>query len=158
MAKGRKKKPTKLKEMQGTTRKCRLIENEMQVELVSEIPKAPVWLSKIGKEEWNKVTNQLYNLEMLHEVDLKLIESYCNEISLYIECEMELRKNGRVDNFTNTNGDLLRSQSKPLVKIKNDALANSLRLATLFGLTPVARASIAAPVLNNNTQINNYFD
>ena len=106
----------------------------------------------------NKVTNQLFNLDMLHIVDLKLIESYCNEISLYIECEMELRKNGRVDNFTNTNGDLLRSQSKPLVKIKNDALANSLRLATLFGLTPVARASISAPVTNNNTQINNYFD
>ena len=158
MAKGRKKKPTKLKEMQGTTRKCRLIENEMEVDLVSKIPKAPSWLSKIGKEEWNKVTNQLYNLEMLHEVDLKLIESYCNEISLYIECEMELRKNGRVDNFTNTNGDLLRSQSKPLVKMKNDALNNSLKLAAQFGLTPVARASIAAPVLNNNTQINNYFD
>ena len=158
MAKGRKKKPTKLKKMQGTTRKCRLIENEMEVDLVSKIPKAPSWLSKIGKEEWNKVTTQLYNLEMLHIVDLRLIESYCNEISLYIECEMELRKNGRVDNFTNTNGDLLRSQSKPLVKIKNDALANSLRLATLFGLTPVARASISAPVTNNNTQINNYFD
>ena len=158
MAKGRKKKPTKLKEMQGTTRKCRLIENEMEVDLVSKIPKAPTWLSEIGKEEWNKVTTQLYNLEMLHIVDLRLIESYCNEISLYIECEMELRKNGRVDNFTNTNGDLLRSQSKPLVKIKNDALANSLRLATLFGLTPVARASISAPTTTNNTQINNYFD
>ena len=158
MGKGRKKKPTKLKEMQGTTRNCRLVENEMVVDLVTKLPEAPSWLSKIGKEEWNKVTNQLFNLDMLHIVDLKLIESYCNEISLYIECEMELRKNGRIDNFTNSNGDLLRSQSKPLVKIKNDALANSLKLATLFGVTPVARASISAPVTNLNTQINNYFD
>ena len=158
MGKGRKKKPTKLKEMQGTTRNCRLVENEMVVDLVTKLPEAPSWLSKIGKEEWNKITNQLFNLDMLHIVDLKLIESYCNEISLYIECEMELRKNGRIDNFTNSNGDLLRSQSKPLVKIKNDALANSLKLATLFGLTPVARASISAPVTNLNTQINNYFD
>ena len=39
---------------------------------------------------------------MLHEVDLRLIEAYCNEISIYIECEMELRENGRVDNFTNS--------------------------------------------------------
>ena len=39
---------------------------------------------------------------MLHRVDLRLVEAYCNEIALYIECEMELRKNGRVDNFKNT--------------------------------------------------------
>ena len=158
MGKGRKKLPSKIKEMQGTDVPCRTIENEMQVDLVSKIPKAPSWLSVIGKQEWLKVTKQLFHLEMLHEVDLKLIEAYVNEISLYIECEMELRENGRVDNFTNTNGDLLRSQSKPLVKIKNDALNNSLKLAAQFGLTPVARASISAPTTNNNTQINNYFD
>ena len=95
---------------------------------------------------------------MLHEVDLRLIEAYCNEISIYIECEMELRENGRIDNFTNSNGDLIRSQAKPFVKMKNDALNNSLKLATQFGLTPVARASISTPTVNNNTQINNYFD
>ena len=158
MGKGRKKTPTKIKEMQGNTRKCRLIENEMEVDLVSELPKAPSWLSKIGKEEWNKVTNQLYNLEMLHEVDLRLVEAYANEISLYLECEMKLRKENRIDEFQSSEGTVLRRQASPLVKMKNDALNNSLKLAAQFGLTPVARASIAAPVLNNNTQINNYFD
>ena len=158
MGKGRKKIPSKLKKMQGTERNCRVIENEMQVDLVKEIPDPPKWLSEIGKEEWIKVTNQLYHLEMLHLVDLKLIESYANEMSLYIESEIELRKSGRVDYFTNTNGDLLRSQAKPLVKIKNDALNNALRLAVQFGLTPTARASISVPITTNNTQINNYFD
>jgi phage terminase small subunit len=71
---------------------------------------------------------------------------------------MELRKNGRIDNFKNTNGDLVRSQAKPLVKIKNDALSNAMRLATQFGITPVARTNISAPTISNNTQINNYFD
>ena len=158
MAKGRKKTPTKIKEMQGTTRKCRLIENEMEVDLVSELPKAPSWLSKIGKEEWNKVTNQLYNLEMLYSVDLSLVCAYCNEMSLYLECEMKLRKENRIDEFQSSEGTVLRRQASPLVKMKNDALNNSLKLAAQFGLTPVARASIAAPVTNNNTQINNYFD
>ena len=95
---------------------------------------------------------------MLYSVDLKLIEAYCNEISLYIECEMKLRKENRIDEFKNSQGDLLRSQASPLIKMKNDALANSLKLASQFGLTPVARASISAPIMNNNTQINNYFD
>ena len=80
-------------------------------------------------------------------------------MSLYIESELELRQNGRIDNFKNSNGDLVRSQAKPLVKVKNDALANALKLAVQFGLTPVARTNISAPATtNNNTQINNYFE
>jgi len=158
MGKGRKKIPSKLKQMQGTERNCRVIENEMQVDIVKEIPESPEWLSEIGKNEWKKVTTQLYNLEMLHAVDLKLIEAYCNEIALYIECEMQLRKENRIDEFKSSQGDLLRRQASPLIKMKNDALNNSLKLAAQFGLTPVARASISTPITNNNTQINNYFD
>lgn len=158
MGKGRKKLPTAMKEMQGTLEKSRVVENEMQVDLVSQLPEAPELLSTIGVEEWYKVTTQLFNLKMLHHIDLRLIESYCNEMALYIECESELRKNGRVDIFKNTNGDIIRSQAKPYVKMKNDALNNALKLAAQFGLTPVARANISAPVTTNNTQINNYFD
>ena len=158
MAKGRKKTPTKLKTMAGTLRSDRIVENEMQVDLCNHLPTAPQWLSEIGKEEWNKITNQLFNLEMLHSVDLKMIEAYCNEMSLYIECEMKLREVGRVDEFFNGEGDVVRRQAKPLMKMKNDALANALKLATQFGITPVARANISAPKVTNNTQINNYFD
>ena len=158
MAKGRKKIPTKLKEMQGTLEKSRTIENEMTVDLVKNLPTAPEWLSEIGKEEWNKVTTQLFNLEMLYSVDLRLVEAYCNEIALYLECEMKLRKENRIDEFQSSEGTVLRRQASPLVKMKNDALNNSLKLAAEFGLTPVARASISAPVTNNNTQINNYFE
>jgi len=158
MAKGRKKLPTAMKEMQGTLEKSRVLENEMQVDLVSQLPEAPELLSTIGVEEWYKVTSQLFNLKMLHHIDLRLIESYCNEMALYIECESELRKNGRVDIFKNTNGDIIRSQANPYVKMKNDALNNALKLAAQFGLTPVARANISAPLTTNNTQINNYFD
>tara|TARA_B100000902_G_scaffold271232_1_gene257167 strand:- start:285 stop:761 length:477 start_codon:yes stop_codon:yes gene_type:complete len=158
MGKGRKKIPTKIKKMQGTITPSRILENEMKVDLISDIPEAPEWLSEIGKNEWIKVTTQLNNLEMLHNVDLSLIEAYCNEMSLYLECEMKLRKENRIDEFTNSEGTIVRRQANPLVKMKNDSLNNSLKLAAQFGLTPVARASISAPVTNNNTQINNYFD
>ena len=158
MGKGRKKTPTLLKEMQGTVRADRVLQNEMQVDLVLELPEAPDLLSKRGIEEWYKITSQLFNLKMLHNVDQSLILAYCNEMSLYIECEIELRKNGRVDIFKNTNGDIIRSQANPLVKIKNDALSNSIKLATQFGITPVARTNISAPSVSNNTQINNYFE
>ena len=158
MGKGRKKIPTKIKEMQLTVEKSRTIENEMVVDQVSELPIVPEWLSEIGKSEFKKVTTQLFNLGMLYSVDLKLVEAYANEISLYLECEMKLRTINRIDEFESSEGIVLRRQASPLLKIKNDALNNSLKLATQFGLTPVARASIAAPVTSNNTQINNYFE
>ena len=158
MGKGRNKIPTKIKEMQKTVEKSRTIENEMVVDQVSELPIVPEWLSEIGKSEFKKVTTQLFNLGMLYSVDLKLVEAYSNEISLYLECEMKLRTINRIDEFESSEGIVLRRQASPLLKIKNDALNNSLKLAAQFGLTPVARASIAAPVTSNNTQINNYFD
>lgn len=158
MPRGRKKTPTVIKEMQGTSRSDRLVDNEMTVDLLKKLPEAPELLSKRGIEEWYKVTSQLFNLNMLHDVDQSLILAYCNEMSLYIECELELRKIGRIDIFKNSNGDIIRSQAKPYVKMKNDALNNALKLASQFGLTPVARANISAPVTNNNTLINNYFE
>ena len=158
MGKGRKKLPSKLKQIQGTERNCRVIENEMQVDVLSEMPTAPSWLSEIGKEEWYKVTNQLFNLQMLHQIDLQLIAAYCNEMSLYIETETMLRNKGRIQAFRNPDGTLKHAQAVPYQKIAKDALNSALKLATQFGLTPVARASIAAPVTTNNTQINNYFD
>ena len=158
MSKGRKKTPTAIKEMQGTLEKSRVLDNEMQVDLVSELPEAPNLLSTLGAEEWYKITSQLFNLNMLHNIDLNLILSYCNEMALYIECETMLREKGRVDIFKNTNGDIIRSQAKPEVKMKNDSLANALKIANLFGISPVARANISVPKISNNTQINNYFD
>ena len=57
MGKGRKKLPTKIKEMQGTLDVSREVENEMQVDLVQHIPEPPELLSEIGKKEWYKVTS-----------------------------------------------------------------------------------------------------
>ena len=123
----------------------------MQVDLVSDLPEAPELLSTIGIQEWYKVTSQLYNLKMLHNIDLRLIEAYCNEMSLYIETEMMLREKGRIQVFKNPDGTIKHAQAVPYQKI-------ALKLATQFGLTPVARANISAPVKTNNTQINNYFE
>jgi P27 family predicted phage terminase small subunit len=157
MGKGRKKLPTKIKEMQGTLDVSRAVINEMQIDKCNEIPIAPEWLSEIGKEEWYKVTNQLFNLQMLHQIDLQLIAAYCNEMSLYIETEIKLRDKGRIQVFKNTDGSIKHAQAVPFQKIAKDALDRAIKLATQFGFTPVARASINAPKITNNTQIN-YFD
>ena len=157
MSKGRKKLPTKIKQMQGTLDKSRELKNEMQVSLIQALPSPPKWLTPLAQEQWINVTKELYRIEMLHNVDLILLESYCNAIAVHIETEQYLRDNGRVNHYYNQDGSLRHSQSKPEVKISNDSLANALKIAVQFGFTPSSRGSISAPKITNNTQIN-YFD
>ena len=158
MTRGRKKIPTKIKELQGTVKAERMMENEMKVSLVQNIPKAPKWLSVIGKNEWIKVCSELYNKRMLHQIDLLLLEAYCNAISLHIETEQHLRINGRIQEFTNPDGTLKHTQALPHQKIANDALDRALKIATQFGFTPSARSSINQPTLIQNNNEYNFFE
>ena len=133
MGKGRKKTPTRLKELQGTLEKSRTLENEMTVELCPAAPPPPEWLSELAKE------------------------AYCNAIALHIETEQMLRDKGRIQVFKNADGSLKHMQAVPYQKIANDALDRALKLATQFGLTPTSRTSISQPVIQQNNQYN-YFD
>ena len=157
MGKGRKNIPTKIKKMQGSLNSSRELKNEMQVTTLTELPPAPDWLTPLAQNEWRNVTNELLNLQMLHQIDLILLAAYCNAISLHIEMEKYLMEKGRVNHYYNEDGSLRHSQSKPEVKISNDSLANALKIAVQFGFTPSSRGSISAPKITNNTQIN-YFD
>jgi len=156
--KGRKKIPTKIKELQGTIKPCRIVENEMQVALVPEIPDPPAWLSEIGQNEWTKVCSELFGKQMLHQIDLRLIEAYCNAISLHIETEMMLREKGRIQIYKNDDGSLKHAQAVPFQKIANDSLERALKIATQFGFTPTSRSSISQPTLIQNNNSFNFFE
>ena len=158
MGKGRKKTPTKIKELRGTKRSDRVLENEMVVAVVEKIPSPPKWLSEIGKQEWKKVCCELFGKQMLHHIDLRLIESYCNSIALHIETEMLLREKGRIQAFKNSDGTLKHTQAVPYQKIANDALDRALKIATQFGLTPSSRSGISTPTINIQHNEHNYFD
>lgn len=158
MARGRKRLPTKEKELRGTLKPERVVENEMTVSLVGEVPPAPDWLTEIGKEEWQKVCLELYNKQMLHQIDLRLIEAYCNAIALHIETEIMLRDKGRIQIFKNADGSVKHTQSVPFQKIANDALDRALKIATQFGFTPSARSTISQPTLIQQNNEYNFFD
>ena len=158
MGQGRKRTPTKIKELQGTLKPSRTLDNEMQVSLVQEIPVAPTWLTAIGKQEWSNVCSELFNKRMLHQIDLRLIEAYCNAISLHIETEMMLREKGRIQVFKNPDGTIKHTQSVPFQKIANDSLDRALKLATQFGFTPSARTSIQQPTFVQQNNEYNFFE
>lgn len=153
--KGRKKTPTALKILKGTDRKDRILENEMIVSEAISMPDAPSFLNEFGIVEWQKVTNELANLSMLHSVDLGMLASYCREMGTYFEM-VELIKGGQVERTYDKDGLLRASKLKPEVKIARDSLDRAIKLAVQFGFTPSSRASIPQP--EKAKEIKNKYD
>lgn len=140
----RPKKPTKIKELQGTIRKCREDENEMQVAQVVEMPSAPSFLNEQGAKEWDLVTNELANIKMLHLTDLAVLAAYCNEMGTYHALAQEMGGN-YTERTYDKDGKLRASKIAPKYKVMQAALQNALKIASQFGFTPSSRASLSMP-------------
>ena len=140
----RPKKPTKIKELQGTLQPCRQVANEMQVSQVVEMPSAPSFLNEEGANEWDIVTNELANINMLHLTDLAILAAYCNEMGTYNALSKELGGNF-TQQTVDKDGRLRMTKINPKYKIMQSALQNAIKIATQFGFTPSSRASLSMP-------------
>ena len=155
---GRKKTPTKLKELKGSLRKCREVSNEMQTTNVVSMPQAPSFLNQHGADEWDLVTNELANIKMLHLTDLSILAAYCNEIGIYREIAQELQGNF-TEQTVDKDGRLRSSKIAPKYKVMQNALQNAMKIATQFGFTPSSRASLSMPEQDEErTDDFNFFD
>ena len=156
--KGRKKKPTRIKELQGTLEKSRLVGNEMETTQVISMPQAPPFLNEFGQAEWHLVTNELANIKMLHLTDLSILAMYCNEIGTYRAIAQELGGN-YTEQTVDKDGRLRMTKINPKYKVMQAAFQNAVKIATQFGFTPSSRASLSMPEQEEeNTNDFNFFD
>jgi len=156
--KGRKKIPTKVKELKGTLEKSRLVNNEMETTQVIKMPEAPTFLNEHGAAEWHLVTNELANIKMLHLTDLSILSAYCNEMGIYHEVAKRLGGN-YTERTYDKDGKLRASKIAPDYKIMQNALQNAIKIATQFGFTPSSRSSLSMPNQEEEqTDDFNFFD
>jgi P27 family predicted phage terminase small subunit len=135
--KGRPRKPTDLKKIEGTFRADRNLEQPMLVELSVGVPQPPVHLNPLGFEYWDITCKELLNNNLLAGADLGLVAGYCNELGLYKSaCEMT-EKEGVV--IVNRFGDQC---VNPWYSVRSAALKQATQMGQLFGITPSARAKI----------------
>jgi len=156
--KGRKKIPTKIKELKGTLEKSRLVGNEMETTAVVSMPDAPFFLNQEGADEWDIVTNELAKIKMLHLTDLSILAAYCNEIGIYRSISAELGGNF-TEQTVDKDGRLRMTKLNPKYKVMQNALQSAIKLATQFGFTPSSRASLSMPEQEQErTDDFNFFD
>jgi len=138
-----KPKPTRLKLLTGNPGK-RPLPKEPNVE--SSLPEPPEHLDAYALEEWNRLAAGLHALGIFYEVDRGVFSAYCKAYSRWRHAEEELSK--LAAEKSPLNALILKTMSgnfiqQPLIGIANKAMADMVKYAGEFGLTPSARARIA---------------
>lgn len=132
-----KSKPTNLKLVQGSYRKDRA--NPSEPKTKAAIPTCPKELSGDARNEWKRITKELYTLGLITQVDRAAISAYCSAWGMFVESERQIAKEGAIA-YT-PNGMPVQS---PWLQIRNKSLEQLRSYATEFGMTPSSRTKVQA--------------
>lgn len=155
---GRKPKPTHLKLIQNNPGKRGLNANEPIAEPTLMAP--PSHLCDDAKEEWERISEQLYNMRILTSADRSALAAYCQAYGRWAKAERALSRMTKQDEVNygllikTTNGNAVQN---PLVGIANKASADMVRYAAEFGMTPSARSRIDVEKASKNDPASKFF-
>src|SRR5262245_3271377 len=140
--------PTYLRLLRGNPGK-RAVRPEPQPTQTPETPDPPPFIVGYAADEWWRCGPELHRLGLLTIIDLMPFAAYCEAYARWRSAEEALYQMAERDQVTGAL--LIRSadgnpRQNPLVRMAHNAAADMLRFAAEFGLTPSARARIAAGV------------
>jgi P27 family predicted phage terminase small subunit len=150
-------KPSKLKTLEGNPGKRQLAANEPQPQ--PAMTNCPPFLKGAGRQEWKRISFELYQLGLLTKIDRAALTGYCSSWGLYADAEKELARlrreyrdmakqrkkhpnikmpsNGMVS--ITSNGNVI---MEPLLSVRKQALEQMHKFLTEFGMTPASRGRI----------------
>lgn len=143
MPRGRPKKPTALKVLEGNPGKRPLPQNEPKPTPIS--PECPKWLDREAKNLWKQLVPELERLGLITVIDGEAFAAACQSYATWVRCQKFFKKKNPDTKkpygmtFTTPNGYI---QQRPEVTIGNKALADFRAFCTEFGLTPASRTRI----------------
>lgn len=143
---GRKPQPTHLKLVTGNPGKRRLNPAEPRP-AAPGLPAPPAELSDDARLEWRRVAGRLRALGLMTAIDRAALAAYCQAWGRWRMAERALAKMAALDETTGAlmiktkDGNAIQN---PIVGIANKAMADMVRYAAEFGMTPSARSRIQA--------------
>lgn len=153
--KGRKPKPTNLKLVTGNPGKRPINKDEPRPD--PAIPSPPDFLSKDALIEWGRVTNKLYALGLLTDIDMAVMAAYCQAYGQWAEAQRKLQEQpsvgmsgGSKKTITKKNGDVVVEEKRgqfmtnPWIWISNKAWEQMVKAAAEFGMSPSSRSRVTS--------------
>lgn len=142
---GRKPKPTAVKELQGNPGRRKLPAGEVRIDGRTTPPR---WLDKLAKQEWRRLAPRLERLGLLTPADRALFASYCRAYSRLVKAETFLRR--QESTVYRTAGGSLKPW--PQEAIANQAAEVLRKIGAEFGFTPSSRARLELPEHNTKSK------
>ena len=134
---GRKPKPTALKQLEGNPGKRPL--NEQEPIPPKGSVRCPNWLEPEAKKEWKRLAPSLEAMGVLTTADLTAFAGYCQAYARWKEAEEFITQHGSI--FQTPSGYV---QQVPQVSIAQQNLKIMQSFCSDFGLTPATRSRIIA--------------
>jgi P27 family predicted phage terminase small subunit len=142
---GPKPRPAGIKRVTDTLRGHRL--NPAEPRPAPARPDPPDHLCPTARLEWERVIGQMVALGIMTALDRAALGAYCQAYGRWVAAERALARMAGKDALTaglmirTTSGNVIQN---PLVGSANKAMADMVRYAAEFGLTPSARSRVAA--------------
>lgn len=145
MPKGRKPKPSKLKEVQGNPGKRKVNKNEPKP--IVGIPEPPDTLDKVGKEEYWRVACELEKLGLLSHLYMANLLGYCFAYSQFVKATNEINEPDFEHIQITDKGN---SVQNPWVGIANKSALLMNKFASEFGMSPSAITRLSVDPKNED--------
>lgn len=145
MARGRPRKPTALKLIQGNPGNHPIIEDEPAPTLL-EFEEAPEHLSEVAKQKWPEMVALLSRNNVFTEMDVDLLALYCEADATEKMAFAKLEKYKWIVKSPKSGYPV----ANPFVAIYNNACDRKAKIMSEFGLGPAARTRISISASGGN--------
>lgn len=157
---GRKPVPTKIKELRGTGRPDRKLENEVQLDEAEVIPVAPKELSPEAKELWYAVCEQAKKIGLLSKIGVFQLERYVDAYDVYLTAKSNIRnKRNKIQLLARRKGStgVIQTVKNPYWGFMQEAHKMMKEIETEWGFTPSSATRIPSPKQEDD-KTNDEFD
>ena len=137
---GRKPKPTLLKQLEGNPGKRPL--NDREPVAPPGIPDPPAFLDEVAREEWTHTVKVLAGMRLLSLADRVALAAYCTAYSRWVHAEAQVKKLGPVVKSPDKGFPMM----SPFLIIANQSMEQMRKLLVEFGLTPSSRSRLRVRV------------
>ncbi len=127
--------PTRIKMLTGNRGKRPLGDREPEPKV--RIPDKPAVLYGAAAEEWDRITELLYDLGLVTEIDRAALAAYCQCYGRWVQAEEQLKAEGLI--IKTSTGYPIQSL---YLSIANKALEQMKKFLVEFGMTPSSRTRV----------------
>lgn len=143
---GRKPKPTAVKELAGNPGKRAL--NKKEPKPATGTPVCPAHIKGVARTEWNRLITELAEMGLLSKVDRAELSLCCSAWAMYVKACGKIEKEDEV--IVSDKGGLYQN---PWVAIRNKSMEQIHKFYAEFGLTPSSRSRVKVETPNEEEEL-----